>query len=206
MTLPPAHSSPLNIAATKRRSQTDPVQRTQDRYYQQQPYCDTVTEEEPTLNLSLSSVAQTPFLPRFQASGSQCSVAATPVQAQIQHLERQSRAESINSSFSRSQTPSILQCCRWSSYSTRSDTRMSVPIGSKAQRNSRPSNISLDAELWERFGRMNIGSTASSMASLPTYTSSSDMEQWSGSTDDQEMLSFHQRHCKYRCFRIIIIS
>ena len=75
---------------------------------------------------------------------------------------------------------------------------MSVPIGSKAQRNSRPSNISLDAELWERFGRMNIGSTASSMASLSAYTSSSDMEQWSGSTDDQEMLSFHQSHCKFR--------
>ena len=205
ISLPPAHSSLLNIA-TKPRSQTDPVQCTQDRYYQQypqQPYCDTVTEEEPASNLSLSSAVQTPFLPRFQASGSQCSVATTPVQAQIQHLERQSRAESINnSSFSRSQTPSTLQCSCWSSYSARSDTRMSAPIGSRAQRNCQPSNISLDAELQERLGRMNIGSTASSMASLSAYTSSSDMEQWSGSTDDQEMLSFHQPHCKYRCFRI----
>jgi hypothetical protein len=197
VSLPPssAHSSLLNIAATKPRSQTDPVQCTQERHcqYPQQPYCDTVAEEEPS-NSSLSSEVQIPFLP-FQVSGSQCSVAATHVQAQIQHLERQSRAESINGSFSRSQTPSMLQCRNWPSYSTRSDTRTSTPVRALAQRNSRPSNISLDSELRERLGHMNVGSTASSMASLPT--SSSDLEQWSGSTDEQEMLSFHQSHCKF---------
>lgn len=178
-----AHSSLSNIAAAKPRSETDPVQCTQE-YHHLYPYCNTVAEEEPPS----SSAVKNPFLP-FQVSGSQCSVAATPVHAEIR--ERQPRAEA---SFSHSRTPSML-CRRWPPDSARSDTRMSTPV--RAQRNSRPANTS---ELQEHFRRMNIGSTASSMASLAT--SSSDLEQWSGSTDEQEVFSFHPLHCKSVVFPV----
>ena len=186
-----AHSSLSNIAAaTKPRSQTDPAQCTQEHHRQcpQHPHCDTVAEEdlEP-----LSSAVKIPSLP-FQESGSQSSAAATPVQ-EIQQRQPRARVEAINSSSSRSQTPSTLcrQYNNWPPYSARSTTRTSTPI--RAQRNSRPSNISLDAELLEKFGHMGLESTASSMVSLTT--SSSDLEQWSrsGSTDEQEM---NQLHCK----------
>ena len=186
-----AHSSLSNIAAaTKPRSQTDPVQCTQEHHYQcpQHPCCDTVAEEEP-----LSSAVNIPS-PPFQESGSQCNAAATPVQ-EIQ--ERRPRAEAINGSFSRSQTPSTLSYGQYHNgppYSARSSMRTSTPI--RAQRKGRPSNISLDTELLEQFGHTGLESTASSMTSLTT--SSSDLEQWSrsGSTDEQEVHSFHQLHCK----------
>lgn len=181
-----AFSSLSNIADTKPRSQTDPVQCTHGRQCQyphvQHPYCEAVAEEEP-----LSSAAKIPSQLQL-STGSQCSAAATPVQAEIQ--DRQPRAEATQSSFSRSQTPSTpyRRYCNWPPYSSaRSDMYGSTPM-----RKSRPSNISFDTELQEKLGR--IGSTASSMVSLTT--SSSDLEQWSGSTDEQEMLSFHQLHCK----------
>lgn len=133
-----------------------------------------------------------------------------PVQEVQKGLEQQQKLEA-NTSYctSHSKTPSkfcgqsLPQGTRPMTGLARCVTGMSTPI--RAQKNSRPSNTSMDSELLEQLTHMDVRSSASSMTSLPITTpSSSDLEDWQWSEfdyydsgmDEQETVSFCESNGK----------
>ena len=117
-----------------------------------------------------------------ETAGAQCGASGvTTLSSQVplpmlqKHAQEQQQVQrEINMSASRSQTPSMLSEQNWHG------SRTSTPVKPQSRRR----NISSIPGLQEPLGRLNFGSTASSMAS-PT-PSSSDLEQWSDSVDEQD--------------------